>query len=358
MKQLLFVVSFLLCVGPASAQYVTGGATSCTAGAASVSLTNNTSDTMLVPIFVVTGTTVQSIIDSQTNAAQLLFQQAWSTNGQYTELLYAFKNVKGGSDTVNLTVSNSGYCELRVYDYKADPNNPIDVMAQPNTGTMTSAAQTNLLQTTNPNDVLFAFFHSDGDVTNSVGSGWTARQLPQENAPLAEDKSATAIGSYTAPMTFSAAANWMSFFVAIQPVATHPGNQVATQPLNVVVTSVAGTYQVQLSWVPAPALADWPGPSGYNVYRAIPSGSYSVIGTVAYDASQQQVQYTDTTVVAGASYTYYVTDFLPACSTTAPVPICGESGPSNVVSVTIPVSLQAAKKKSWIKRILSKLLRR
>ena len=45
------------------------------------------------------------------------------------------------------------------------------------------------LTTSNANDLLFGFFHSDDNVTNAAGSGFTGRTLSGMVAiPLAEDR--------------------------------------------------------------------------------------------------------------------------------------------------------------------------
>jgi hypothetical protein len=58
--------------------------------------------------------------------------------------------------------------ELHVYDYSGlDTSSPLDASATPQTGTSTSGVSGNVT-TTNANDLLFGFFHSDNGVTNTA----------------------------------------------------------------------------------------------------------------------------------------------------------------------------------------------
>jgi fibronectin type 3 domain-containing protein len=80
-------------------------------------------------------------------------------------------------------------------------------------------------------------------------------------------------------------------------------------------------HQVALSWQ-APSSSSVP-IAGYNVYRA-PGGtsSFAVVGSM--DA---QTAYTDTSVLGGQTYNYYITSVDSAGT---------ESSPSNTTTVTIP----------------------
>lgn len=76
---------------------------------------------------------------------------------------------------------------------------------------------------------------------------------------------------------------------------------------------------------------------GYNVYRGTsaswPTGSPPLNGTAAVNA----LTYTDPNAVVGDTYTYYVTAVAAPCTATTPAGTpCGESGPSNPSTTTIP----------------------
>jgi Abnormal spindle-like microcephaly-assoc'd, ASPM-SPD-2-Hydin len=84
------------------------------------------------------------------------------------------------------------------------------------------------------------------------------------------------------------------------------------------------TYQVNLSWdLPTSNPAD---PAvGFNVYRATGGGTYQLLSSTANGA----INYTDTTVLNGTTYMYYVQSVDASGN---------QSTPSNVYMVTIPSS--------------------
>jgi hypothetical protein len=200
--------------------YVTGNANACTAASCPVSLSNtNAGDLMIVGLFVHDSTSVNSVIDTQGNQYILIASQAWSPHN-FVERLYYAKNIHGGADTATVTLSGSKYMEVRLYEYSGlDTSSPLDVSATPHTGTsVTGTAGT--LTTTNAKDLLFAFFHSDDNVTNTAGTGFTAHTFPVDGYPLGEDENLSAAGSYSATMNFSASADYVGFLVAFKAAAT------------------------------------------------------------------------------------------------------------------------------------------
>ena len=97
-----------------------------------------------------------------------------------------------------------------------------------------------------------------------------------------------------------------------------------TIPVTLTVTG-AKEYRVSLTWAESTS----PGISGYHVWRSQTSGS----DFVEIGATVSELSYVDSTVAAGKTYFYYVTTFAPDCPAK---PICGESKPSNKMTVTIP----------------------
>jgi hypothetical protein len=119
-----------------------------------------------------------------------------------------------------VTISSSKYMEVRLYDYSGlDTSSPLDVSATPQTGTSVTGTS-GTLTTSNANDLLFSFFHSDNNVTNTAGSGFTGRTLSAEGIPLAEDEYVTSTKSYSATMGFSGAADYVGFLVAFKAAAS------------------------------------------------------------------------------------------------------------------------------------------
>ena len=87
-------------------------------------------------------------------------------------------------------------------------------------------------------------------------------------------------------------------------------------------TGQAASYEVDLSWN-APSGSSDP-VVGYNIYRAVSgSSSYQLLNSTV----NASMTYTDTTVVTGTAYQYYV-ESVDASG--------NQSAPSNTYSVTIP----------------------
>ncbi|MGB0001830.1 MAG: hypothetical protein WBQ04_17070, partial [Candidatus Acidiferrales bacterium] len=90
--------------------------------------------------------------------------------------------------------------------------------ATPQTGTSVTGTS-GTLTTSNANDLLFGFFHSDNNVTNTAGSGFTGRTFSADGYPLAEDRYVTSTNSYSATMSFSGNADYVGFLVAFKAAA-------------------------------------------------------------------------------------------------------------------------------------------
>lgn len=225
--KLLFVAVIFLVpavsILSATPAYVTGDTNSCTATSCTANLAaTNARDTIILGVFVVNSTSVSSVTDSQGNTFTLINSQTWSSNN-FVERLYYAKNIAGGADTITLTLAASAYMELHSYDYSGlDPSSPVDVSATPATGTGTSGTSGSLT-TTNANDLLFAFFHSDNDVTDTAGTGFTGRTPTGDDTPLGEDENVSSTGTYSATMSFSGGADYVAFLVAFKAASSGGG---------------------------------------------------------------------------------------------------------------------------------------
>jgi RHS repeat-associated protein len=204
--------------------YVTGDANACTATSCAASMTGtNAGDLIVLGLFVGNSTSVSSVTDTQGNTYTLIDSSPWSSHN-YVERLYYAKNIQGGADTITVALSGSEYMELHAYDYSGlDPSSPLDVSATPQTGTSVTTGTSGTLTTTNANDLLFAFFHSDNDVTNTAGAGFIGRTPPGDSCPLGEDRDVTSTGSYSATMSFSGTADYVAFFVAFKAISIGGG---------------------------------------------------------------------------------------------------------------------------------------
>ena len=160
---------------PGVPAYVTGNVSACSAASCAVNLTGtNAGDLIVLDLFVLDSTSVSTVADTQGNQYTLIGSQTWSSHN-FVERLYYTKNIPGGADTATVTLSGSKYMEVHLYDYSGlDTSSPLDASATPNTGTSVTGTS-GMVTTTNANDLLFGFFHSDNGVTNTAGSGFTGR---------------------------------------------------------------------------------------------------------------------------------------------------------------------------------------
>ena len=162
--------------------------------------------------------------DTQGNTYTLIGSPKTWSSFNFVERLYYAKNIKGGADTITVSLGGSTYLEVHTFEYSGlDTSSPLDASATPTTGTSTSGVS-GTLATTNANDLLFAFFHPDNDVTTTAGSGFTGRTYSGEPFPLAEDRNVTSTNSYSATMSFSGTADYVGFFVAFKAAGSGGGS--------------------------------------------------------------------------------------------------------------------------------------
>ena len=210
--------------------YVQGNATSVATRTVSLSLPAATSAGDLILVGFDFGTTTfSSIGDNQGNAFSQVGSEVVTPGGAKTRLYYA-GNIRGGTETVTVTLSGSSpYLEAYVTEYRgADPTSPLDGSAQ-HTGSAGSASSGNITTTASA-DLIAAY--CVGDNSCSVGSGFTARSTYNSN--LVEDKTVAAAGTYAA--TASASGGWAMVAVALKPAPVPVASvTVAPNPASVVV---------------------------------------------------------------------------------------------------------------------------
>ncbi|MGD0124662.1 MAG: choice-of-anchor D domain-containing protein [Terriglobia bacterium] len=192
-------------------------------------------DLLLVAFDYDSSVTPASVTDSQRDVFTAVGNQLNSPGGALSRVYYA-KNIKGGADTVTVTLSaESSYLELYLTEYSGiNTTNPIDaeVGASGNAGTVSSGSVT----TTAAGDIIYGYCVGDG--VCSLGSGFTARSTLDAN--LMEDKTAGGAGSYAA--TGSATNGWTMQMVALKPAS------VVTPPVITSATTTTGTAAKALSY--------------------------------------------------------------------------------------------------------------
>jgi fibronectin type 3 domain-containing protein len=187
-------------------------AASGTSTSLSVPFSSNTSpgDLILVGFDFVDSVTPVSITDSQGNTFTQVGSQLNSPAGVGARVYYA-NNIKGGADTVTITLSaNSSYLEVYLTEYAGlNQTNPIDGQAGA-TGTA-GAVSSGTITTTVAGDLIYGF--CVGDWACTAGSGFNARST--FNGNLVEDETAGNPGSYAA--TGTATQGWTMQMVALKP---------------------------------------------------------------------------------------------------------------------------------------------
>jgi hypothetical protein len=184
----------------------------------SLSFSANTlaGDLILVGFDFSASTTPSSVTDSQGNTFTPVGTQLTSPAGAQSVVYYA-KNIKGGADTVKVTISaNASFLELYLTEYSGiDRTNPIDAQAgaSGSAGPVSSGNAT----TNFAGDVIYGY--CPGDWACTAGSGFATRSIFDGN--VIEDQTAGNHGSYAA--TGSATSGWTMHMVALKPASSGSG---------------------------------------------------------------------------------------------------------------------------------------
>jgi hypothetical protein len=224
-------------------------------------------DLLLVAFDYDSSVTPTSVTDSQGNAFTEVGSQLSSPGGALSRVYYA-KNIKGGADTVTVTLSaSSSYLEVYLSEYSGiNTTNPIDaeVGASGNAGAVSSGS----VKTTAAGDIIYGYCVGDGTCT--VGSGFTARSTLDAN--LIEDETAGGAGSYAA--TGTASNGWTMQMVALKPAS------VVTAPVITSATTTSGTTGKALSYqITATGTPTSYGATGLPAGLSVNSGTGLISGT-------------------------------------------------------------------------------
>jgi len=263
----------------ATASFVqaTAGSTTGSASTFSHSFTANTSAGNLILVgFDFNAGAVSSVTDSQGNTFTRVGSQLTSPGGAFSGVYYA-KNIKGGADTVTITLSaTSSYILSYLAEYTGvDQTNPIDVQAGAtgSSATVSSGGAT----TKYTGDVIYGYCWGDGAC--AAGSGFAARSTYDNN--VAEDVTAGSPASHIA--TGTATSGWTMQMVALKPATS---GTAPPAPAVTSATAVSGTvgsafsYQITASNTPTSFGATGL-PTGLSVNSAtgLISGTPTAAGT-------------------------------------------------------------------------------
>jgi IPT/TIG domain-containing protein len=147
-----------------------------------------------------TTSAVSNVTDSRGNGYALA-----SGTGLRQSIYYA-KNIAAGSNTVTVTFSAAAFVDIRVLEYSGlDTVNPLDKTAGA-VGSGTSASS-GAVTTTAANELIFGGGMTLAKFTGA-GSGFTSRIITSPDADIAEDRTVSATGSYSATAPNSSS-NWV-----------------------------------------------------------------------------------------------------------------------------------------------------
>jgi hypothetical protein len=164
-----------------------------------------------------TTTTIQSVTDNLGNQYILAAGPVKGTG--LTQSVYYAKDILGGSNSVIVTFSKSAsFPDVRVLEYSgADTANPLDAVASASGNS--ASANSGSATTTAANELIFgADTVATGNLT--AGTNFTLRILTSPDSDLAEDRTVTTTGSYSATATLSSSGPWVMQMVALKASGT------------------------------------------------------------------------------------------------------------------------------------------
>ena len=192
-----------------------------------------------------TTSTITSVTDTAGNTYQLAVPTARGTG--LSQAIYYAKNIKAaaaGTNTVTVTFNTATpYVDIRATEYSGlATTNPFDVGTSAS-GT-SATATTGTVTTTAPGLIFGAGMTTGGFST--AGTGFTTRIITNPDADIAQDRTVTTAGAYTATAPLSGSAAWL-MQIATFKAATATGGD--TTPPTVAITeppsgTVSGTFAV------------------------------------------------------------------------------------------------------------------
>ena len=152
-----------------------------------------------------TTSTVTGVTDSQNNTYVLAIGPTTGTG--LRQSIYYAKNIAAGSNTVTVTFSQAAaFVDIRALEYSGlDTANPLDQTAGA-VGSGTTASS-GAVTTTAANELIFGAGMTLATFTGA-GTGFTSRIITSPDADIAEDRTVTTTGSYSATAPNSSS-NWV-----------------------------------------------------------------------------------------------------------------------------------------------------
>ena len=219
-------------------------------------------------------------------------------NPAISQSIYYAKNIASAAASANaVTVAFSvaaAFPDIRILEYAGlDLANPLDVFvgSTGNSSTTSSGAVT----TTNANDLLVAG-NTIETFTTGAGTGFTSRLITNPDSDIAEDRTTTTAGSYSATASLGGTGAWVMQMAAFRAAGAVVDTTPPTAPTNLGATA-ASTTQINLSWT---ASTDNVAVSNYLVEQCPGAGctNFSQIGT------STTTTFNNSGLASGTAYSY------------------------------------------------------
>ncbi len=171
-----------------------------------------------------TTSTVNTVTDTRGNTYTLAIGPTTGTG--LRQSIYYAKNIAAGTNTVTVTFSKAAaFVDVRVLEYSGlDTTNPLDKTAGAvGSGT---AASSGAATTTAANELIFGAGMTAA-VFTGAGSGFISRIITTPDADIAEDRTVSATGSYSATATNNTS-NWVMQMATFKASGQGGGNPAPT----------------------------------------------------------------------------------------------------------------------------------
>ena len=143
------------------------------------------------------------------------------------QAIYYAKNIAAGSNTVTVAFNQAApFADVRILEYSGlDQTSPLDVTAgAAGTGT---AANSGAATTTSANELIVGAGMTASAYT-ATGTGFTLRTITNPNGDIAEDRTATATGSYSATAAILSSKPWIMQMATFRASGQGTGNPAPT----------------------------------------------------------------------------------------------------------------------------------
>ena len=279
-----------------------------------------------------TTSTVSSVTDSRGNSYALAIGPTSGTG--LRQSIYYARNIAAGSNTVTVTFNQAAaFVDVRILEYSGlDTANPLDkTAAASGSGTTASSGAAT---TTSANELIFGAGMTIATFTGA-GSGFISRIITTPDADIAEDRTVSATGSYSATAPNSSS-NWVMQMATFKASGQGGGNPAPT------VTAIAPTsgtanggtaVTITGTGFLAGATVSLGGTAATNVNVA--SSTSITATTAAHAAGAVSVAVTNTDAQTGTlnnGFTY--TSSNPAPTVTSISPTTGTTAGGTSVTIT------------------------